>query len=474
MEQIISSIKRRFAEEGGELKKSIPSLEAIFCIGSAANNRTFKNEGYQDFDIHFYLNKSFLNRNDLDSIKEIFRKTADSFKDQNTAIDYCIKDKPWKMAPKKLVNIGFHGTLLNRLDYLKRIGPNHILALNMFDNSETLFGRLVYPQKPILNDEFLTQAGGIGWLKENFYRLANVLDPAKEAMAVPIREVAVYFGLSPLIHYYYLCNGKTATREKSHAFFLDHKLVPKKAKEAAEFIYGLKNGNNAGRQQDSFPLMEAAYTILKFVEKSFAKPGTKAEKIRQNTSEDENSELISALTGRRISVKSAKSWFFAQGFAEALMEIKKNALSFSNVSPDEYFETLNNLLNNSGINEVNRVYFFEQGDPRADDPIDFSRLSFPGVVYSWEKGIATYVQRLNELYLNSATLTENDLMLAKILVSVSLKEYSRLRNEDFRLNDLDSKLGFLRGFSLEDRYFRCLEFLAGLGDSVINEIDPKL
>ncbi|HOI96947.1 MAG TPA: hypothetical protein PLA19_00375 [Candidatus Pacearchaeota archaeon] len=107
MEKIISSVKHRFAEEGWALKKYIPSLEAVFCIGSSANNQNFKNKEYQDFDIHFYVNKSFLNKKDLDAIKEIFRKIAESLENKDTAIDYCIKDKPWKMVPRKKLTLVF-------------------------------------------------------------------------------------------------------------------------------------------------------------------------------------------------------------------------------------------------------------------------------------------------------------------------------------------------------------------------------
>ena len=100
------------------LKKLIPNLEAVFCIGSCANNQNFSDIKYQDFDIHFYVNKSFLDRKDLDAIKATFQKIAEIFEDRDTAIDYCIKDKPWKMLPRKKINIGFHGTLLNHFDYM--------------------------------------------------------------------------------------------------------------------------------------------------------------------------------------------------------------------------------------------------------------------------------------------------------------------------------------------------------------------
>jgi len=74
MEKRILSIKQRFAEEGKTLKKLIPNLEAVFCIGSCANNQNFSDSKYQDFDIHLYVDKSFLNKKDLDAIKAVFQK----------------------------------------------------------------------------------------------------------------------------------------------------------------------------------------------------------------------------------------------------------------------------------------------------------------------------------------------------------------------------------------------------------------
>lgn len=374
----------------------------------------------------------------------------------------------------KKINIGFHGTLLNRLDYMKRICPNHILASNMFNNSETLSGRLTYQERSIPGHDFLYRAGGIGWLKENFYRLLNVFDPANETTSASIKEVAIYFGLTPLIHYYYLRNGMTANRQKSYNFFMNEGSVSKKVKDAVEFIYNFKNGDKECHQQDNLPLLEATYIVLNFVGKSFAETGAKATEKQQNTIEDEDSALISTLIGRQASIASVKSYFSANTFVEALTMIKTNAAAFSNVTPDEYFETLAFLIKNPDVNEVKRVYFFEQGDLRANDNIDFLPKSFSSLVYSWEKGIATYVQRLTDLYLNSSNLTENDLMLAKVLVSVSFKKYLELRNEGLSLEYLDSKLGFTNGFSLEDRYFHCLELLADLGESAINEINSKI
>jgi len=375
------------------------------------------------------------------------------------------------MLPRKKINIGFHGTLLNRIDYMKRIGPNYILALNMFDNSETLSGQLVYPKRSIAQNDFLSQAGGIGWLKENFYRLLNVLDPDNEAMSVPIKEVAIYFGLSPLMHYYYLRNGMTATRSKSHAFFMSQKSVPKTVRDAVEFIYGFKNENKECCQQDNFPLLEATYIIIKYVEGLFTVPGAKVIRNQQSILEDEESDFISNWIGRQIGIRSSKNYFSMSTFAETLATIKTSASAFSNVSPDEYFESLNYLVKNSNANEINRAYFFEQGDLRASNGVDFSLESFESLIYSWEKGIATYVQRLNEIYLNSPKLTEEDLMLAKILVYLSFKKFSELKNKKAKLGDLDAMLGIPTGLSLDDRYFFCLKFLAELGDSVLARIN---
>lgn len=464
-------MKKRFAEKGNKLKEMIPGLEAVFCIGSSANSNDFKNEGYQDFDVHFFANKSFLDKSELDAIKNTFAEIAEGLEAEDTAIGYCIKDKPWKMMPRKKINVGFHGTLLNSLDYKKRIGPNHILAMNMFGHSEILSGKLGYPSRQPADKDFLEQAGGIGWLKENFYRLVNVLDPNSEEMAAPIKEVAIYFGLSPLIHYYYLRNGKTANRADSRTFFLSDKSVPKSIREAADYIYEVKNRAGAGRQADNLPLLEAAYSILYYVGDEFKKScGPDAPRYRK-TEEDEDSSLISAMLGREIAVRRVKTFFSASTYSEAAAAVKEISRSFSNVTPDEYFETLNFLIRNPAVSETNRVYFFEEGDSRAGHAVDFTEPDAAGLIYSWEKGIATYLQRLNELYLNSPCLTEDDVTLAKLLAAVSLNNYGRLKNKAYSAGDLKAKLGLGGSLSREERYFRYLECLAVLGDHAARKIE---
>lgn len=464
MEKLISKIKGSFAEQGNALMKTAPGLKAVFCIGSSANNKNFPASDYQDFDIHFYFNKSFLTKDDLDSIKAIFKNIKDKFESADTAIDYCIMDKPWKMIPRKKINIGMHGTVINHLDFVKRIGPNYILGLNMFTNSEILAGILDCPNKQITETDFSAKAGGIGWLKENFYRLVNILDPEISKMSVPIREVAIYFGLTPLIHYYYLKNGKTANRKTCRQFFENEQSIPLRVKEAVDFIYSSKKEFEPNSFNNK-ALLNSAHCILTYIGDQF-NAGNKNLK-NEDVSENEYSDIVSALLGRKVSIKKRLCYFPKGDFSAVSNAIKIKSAKYGNVTPEEFVETLKHIVNNNSVIEFNRLYFFEQNDIRSVDKTDFAPLNISNFVHSWEKGVATYVQRLNEIYLNSNTISQRDVMLAKILAGISYFEYCRISGRNFDINTINSKIGLKANLSPEENFFNCLNFLTSLGDKVL-------
>jgi hypothetical protein len=469
MEKIISSAKKQFSEAGKILKDKIPNLETVFCIGSAAKNNTFKNQFFQDFDIHFYVNKNYLDKDDLDAVKGVFKKIAENLETDDIAVDFCIKDKPWKMIPRKKINVGFHGTLLNKLDFEKRIGPNYILALNMFKNAEILFGKLDYPTRSIVSEDFLTQAGGVGWLKENFYRIINSIDPSQEAMIAPIKEIAVYFGLTPLIHYYYLRNKRTANREESRVFFLNQTSIPLKIKESVEFIYCVKNSNKPYQLKNNKPLLEVSYDILNYIEQLFSRENTGKINTKSITI-DEDSRIVSAILERPVTINSTKIFVQAGNFEQVLASIKQESATFVNVTPDEYFESLKFIIHNPRVDKLNRIYFFDRKSPRASYTVDFSMATFESLAYSWEKGIATFVQRLNENYLNSQQLVEDDVILAEILTFIGYKNYYVLKQKDFSQKQLEAELVPKKGSSQKDRYFHYLKYLSDLGKLVSKEV----
>jgi hypothetical protein len=110
MDLAIYKLKQSFAVEGEALIKSSIGLKAVFCIGSSANAADIPDRFYQDFDIHFYFDKSYLANSDLAAVRDMFNKAKASTETPDLAIDFCIMDKPWKMIPRKKLNIGMHGT----------------------------------------------------------------------------------------------------------------------------------------------------------------------------------------------------------------------------------------------------------------------------------------------------------------------------------------------------------------------------
>jgi len=469
MSQSIEKIKQIFTEKSKELMKKSPNLKAVFCIGSAANEKIFTSTDYQDFDIHFYYDKSFLSKKDLDEIKGIFNFVKSEVETDDVALDYCIKDKPWKMVARKKMNIGIHGTVLNKLDFLKRTNDNYIMAANMFANSEVLVGNLNYPKRKISNTEFLSSAGGIGWLKENFYKLVNILDPNVPALANPIKEIAIYFGLTPLIHYYYLKNSKTTNRKTAHEFFEKQELVPEEVKQAVNFIYASKK-NKEANVNDSFKLLEASHIILNYVSSQFEYVN-KPKLENNNVANDEYSRILTKLLGRNISISQNLIYFKNGSFKSVLKEIKTKGKSFSNVTPDEYFETVNFLVNNSNVNECSRLYFFENNDLRSIDKTDFSPISADNFIFSWEKGLATYIQRLNEIYLNSTSISNNDVLLSRIFATIVYHKFCNIFNENVFTNDYVNLI--LEQNSItpnEEQFFENLNFLSLVGEKALSKI----
>jgi hypothetical protein len=178
----------------------------------------------------------------------------------------------------------------------------------MFANSEIIAGHFDYPKRSITNAEFVSRAGGIGWLKENFYRLLAVLDTKNAGMTIPIKEVAVYFGHTPLIHYYYLNNRTTANREISRQFFMKSRTVPTHIKDAVSLIHIAKHESKPLPEKNN-ALLEAAYNILLFVGDQFSF-GSSAKLENIDYCEDEYSEIIAALIGRNTISDEASELFF--------------------------------------------------------------------------------------------------------------------------------------------------------------------
>lgn len=196
MNEMIKSLKESFVKEVKQDKVLSEKLKALFLIGSVANKQTFSNDFFQDFDIHLFFDYLNIDRDTLKRVKELTQKIVSQNVNEQIAIEFMITDRPWKMIPKKAINIGIHGTLLNCLDFKRRINENYILGLNMFQNSEVLYGSLDFPRRAIYPNQFLSEVGGVGWLMEQYCRVLAVVDAKNEAMYPQIIELCYYFGLS--------------------------------------------------------------------------------------------------------------------------------------------------------------------------------------------------------------------------------------------------------------------------------------
>jgi hypothetical protein len=133
--------------------------------------------------------------------------------------------------------------------------------------------------------------------------------------------------------------------------------------------------------------------------------------------------------------------------------------AFNCYTPDDFVETLRSATSNPTVTSIMRPYFFEENDLRSVDDVDFSSLDDLSFIHSWEKGVATYIQRLNELYLNSTILSMEDLRFARVLAGIAYFEYCRLTNKVFVVEHLDRLLNNQVNWTLEDRYFRCIQFM---------------
>ncbi len=475
IELVKASFKNGMQQEGLECQ----GLRAMFSIGSAANNESFRNEFFQDFDIHLFFNHLDISKKTLGAVKRLFKEVARKHEDQDTAVEFMVKDQPWKMIPRKASNIGIHGTVLDSLDFQRRIERNYILGLNMFRNAEVLYGKLDFPQKKISVDQFFSEVGGIGWLEELYYRILPFTDPGNKIMHPMIVEISYYFGLSPLLHFYYLHNNTVATRQECFAFFVAQGSVPDAAKEAARFLMrkGVNNTN------DCLAMLNYAFEIMQFVRSQFGEDSKEdCEKEKQMLPEsrilaiDEGSMLISEVLGRQISINQRHCLITGGDFNQIQSEIGRCFGSFSNQTPDDYVESIHSIIE-GGLSEVNRLYFWIFGkNERFLNRTDFSLHdpTLDSLLYSWERGITTFIQRLHEAYLNKEHLDATDVLLAKILALMAYSDFLLITtNKIPAIKELvstfekDEKLDRVNQLNIEDQFFSYLGALYSLARKII-------
>lgn len=475
MSQKIQSLKDDFKKEIRKHFFKKENLEAVFNIGSVANNKNFSNDFYQDFDIHFYFTDIEIRKKTLNKIKKFFENVTKKYNNANTAVEFVVRDTPWKMIPRKKQNIGIHGTILNLLDFRRRINNNYILALNMLQNSELLYGRLKYPNKKITTQQFLSEVGGIGWLKEIFYKMAFFIDLKNKNFYPVINELCYYLASSSLLHFFYLNNRKTANRKECYDFFIKNKKIPIELKEKIKYIYInqfiiFKNPKNY------VMTLNNTFKILNFVETLFTNklsPHRKKFLFKINSLiTDEDSLLISEILGRKIKLKQIHYFLDDKNYNNLRNSVMKISKKISNPTTDNYTEALYNLIIKK-ISEKNRLFFWGQKNlHRLSNKIDYSldskKITEDYFINSWEKGLTTFIQRLHEMYINNKQITFPQVQLCKILSIISYKNYLKLKNINIcsldeliklikKNENIDIKI--LKDSPHEKQYFLYLELL---------------
>ncbi len=468
MNEKIKSLKVAFVKEVKQDKLLSEKLKALFLIGSVANKQTFSNEFFQDFDIHLFFNYLDVDKETLKRVKKLSERIVSQNVDEQIAMEFVITDRPWKMIPQKSTNIGIHGTLLNSLDFERRINQNYILGLNMFDNSETLFGILDFPRKNIYPEQFLSEVGGVGWLMEQYCKALAVLDVQNEDMYPLIIELSYYFGLSPLLHFYYLKKGKVANRKECFTFFINNNAVSKDLKEKARFIMK-KRVNNS---KDCQKMLDYAFSIIDFVSSQIRLECKKEAQIsirQESLVVDENSDLITKILGYPVLVVE-KHFFIQRGnFDQVQMEIKRHFKSSSNLVLDDFVESMSGLIEKGKSTKIERPYFWIlEENERFSNKIDFPLFNptLCSLLYSWEKGITTFIQRLIERYLSKEKVEYSDVLLAELLTSVAYDSYQKIRHNKVSgieaLNQEFKRIGFykiINSLNNEDKYFLYLKML---------------
>ncbi|MDD2434238.1 MAG: hypothetical protein EOM88_03430 [Clostridia bacterium] len=461
----IYKIKKSFARKIIEKKLNTKNLKAAFCIGSLANTEVASNKFYQDFDIHLYFDTLKIDKKTLITVRQIFEEVSIENRDNDTAIEYMVIDKPWKMMPTKKRNIGIHGTILNSLDFDRRLNMHHILGLNMWENAEILFGELEYTKKDILISQFLSDVGGIGWLEELFYKSIPFIDQADKKSYPMVTDICYYFGLSALLHYYYVQNNTVATRSRCLEFFMNQP-VSNDLKSGASFLVKKKINN----QDDFLAAVNHTISLLTFVHKEINKNHdvlSTANKFKF----DEHSNLISTILKRDVSINQQHFPIDRTNYDEVKKQITFHISKFPHLLPGDFTDAIYSIAKGD-TNIICRCYFWPPENQRRSNAIDFpeenesSKYSF---IYSWEKGIITYIQRLHEIIINEAEIRPIDTIFAKIISLISFKEYlEKILNLKYSSEEIISKYEYLylrRGVNItnmEDQFFAHLNALYSL------------
>lgn len=409
----IEKIKADFVNAAKKFKIA-DHLDAIFTIGSVSNAHiTIKD--YQDFDIHFLFPEIRITQEELSRIKMVFEFIREKYTTTTTAIEFAVTDLPWKMKPQKIQNIGLHGTIMNKLDFVRRAEFNHILARNMWDNGEILYGDLDYRQRDLTQSDFAESPGGTGWIKEQFYRfLAAVNLNDMEALA-PINDACYYFGLSPLLHYYYINHGRTESR----AVCLEYLMLSDVPKEIKRMVREIKISKHTkffdkrGYEQ----LLDATITVINYFHHICANPQPNEQK--PSFVSDCNSGKISnaSLLGKEISITENHFIVEDGNFEHLKKQMNEQLSTLKNPRVYDFFSAIKEAV--SGTGHISRVYFWTGDNLQRLKSLDF-QTNEVAELFAWETGITTLIQRLHEMPINN----HKDTQIAKAISEISTASHS--------------------------------------------------
>lgn len=414
----IRNLKERMTESASKL-----NLRSLFLIGSCSDIITL-DEWYQDYDIHFLFNEINVPRKKLDLLRGLLQKFVLE-SDQNCKIEYFVKDRHWKMIPQTQfgTNIGIHTTLLNPADHYCRLHCNPVLAKNMYGRCNVLYGdhpaNIRGYKYPSLS-EYISSVGGIGWLAENFSRVVALyqLNSEDHTFYPFISGYCWNITSSLMFHIYTLLQNDLSGRKQAFHYFLTLEKV-KKDKilfESANFIFDNRE-NPSSNKNFSIQIINATGNILKFVKEHILSKIIKdfnytlsQKKICKNLYFKLLSPLeIPSSKNNLLDINRDETLPYFDSIALAIDKLKN--MASSDISPKENFEFIREMITSKKPltkiriwDSISNLRYFGSHDFDLDNGIE-SKIN---ILFGWEDGLQTLLQRLNEIYIEKSGIIDEE------------------------------------------------------------------
>lgn len=418
--EYVTELKNAMAKAANEV-----NLKSLFLIGSCSGD-ALSDEWYQDYDIHFLFDEIFIPTDKLNWLRELLKNSALK-SNQDCKIEWFVKDRHWKMIPQATypINIGLHATLLNAADHFRRLHYNPILAANMYGRCNVLHGNHpaeIRGKRPPVILDYLHSVGGIGWLAENFARVVALyqLDQKDHTFYPFIAGYCWNIASSLMFHIYTLTQGGLSGRKHALEYFLNIEDVQNNLvlSEAALLLY--KNRENPGDEANfSKPLIDAVGLIINYAKDRILLnlPNFNTSSFDQKlfTHRELYSEVMKKMIERNyqcavVDIFRNEDLSYYDSIYNALESIKHK--HGNNISPKENFEFARDILiSNKKLIKI-----------RIWDSISCFRLIYShdfdipngvnskeSVLFNWEDGFQTLLQRLNEIYIEKSGRIDSEL-----------------------------------------------------------------